>query len=173
MIQAMYQERRLMVNQNKRTVISLPSDREILITRLFDASRELVFRAHTDPALIPLWWGPASTTTIVDQMDVRPGGKYRFIHRPGDGSEYVFYGEFREIVPPERLVQTSGMEGTPDNVLETLTFEDLDGKTRLTVLDVCPTQEVRDAIIASGMEEGLDESYNRMEELLAKPGELA
>jgi uncharacterized protein YndB with AHSA1/START domain len=155
------------VNQNNRTVISLPSDREILITRVFEAPRELVFRAHTDPALIPLWWGPRSTTTIVDQMDVRPGGKYRFVHR-SDGNDYVFHGEFREIVPPERLVQTSEMEGAEGGVLETITFVEHDGKTTLTVLDTCPTQEVRDAILASGMEEGLDESYMRLAELLAE-----
>ena len=156
------------MSQNNRTIISLPSDREILITRVFDAPCELVFRAHTDPALIPLWWGPASTTTIVDKMDVRPGGEYRFVHRSADGSEYVFRGEFREIVPPERLIQTSEMEGAQGSVLETLTFEEQDGKTRLTVLDLCPTQEVRDAILASGMEEGLDESYDRLAALLVE-----
>jgi len=156
------------MNQNNRTVISLPSDREILITRVFDAPRELVFRAHTDPALIPLWWGPRSTTTIVDKMDVRPGGKYRFVHRTDDGSEYVFHGEFREIVPPERIVQTSELEGSPGIVLETLTFDERDGRTTLTVLDECPTQETRDAMIASGMEAGLNESYDRLAHLLAQ-----
>lgn len=158
-----------MVNQmNNRTAISLPSEREILITRVFDAPRELVFRAHTDPALIPLWWGPRSTTTIVDKMDVRPGGEYRFVHRTEDGSEYVFRGEFREIAPPERLVQTSEIEGTPGSVLETITFEEQDGKTTLTILDVCSTKEERDAVLASGMEGGLNESYDRLAELLAE-----
>lgn len=156
------------MNQNNRTVVTLPSDREILITRVFNAPRELVFRAHTDPALIPLWWGPRSTTTIVDKMDVRPGGEYRFIHRSSDGTEIVFRGEFREVVPPERVVQTSEMEGTPGSVLDTLTLEEHDGKTTLTVLELCPTKEVRDAIIASGMEEGLAESYDRLSELLAQ-----
>jgi uncharacterized protein YndB with AHSA1/START domain len=152
----------------------LPSDREILITRLFDAPRELVFRAHTDPALIPLWWGPRSTTTIVDQMDVRPGGQYRFIHRTDDGSQYVFSGEFREIVPPERLVQTSEFDGAPGHiVLETITFEEQDGKTILTVLDACANQEDRDAILASGMEEGLNETYDRLTELLAEQSAAA
>jgi len=155
------------MNQNNRTVISLPSDREILITRVFDAPRELVFRAHTDPALIPLWWGPGSTTTIVEKMDVRAGGKYCFVHRSEDG-EYVFHGEFREIVPPERLVQTSELEGMPGVVLETITFEEQDGKTMLTVLDLCATVEDRDAILASGMEEGLSETYNRLADLLAE-----
>jgi uncharacterized protein YndB with AHSA1/START domain len=160
-----------MVNQINRTVVSLPSDREILITRVFDAPRELVFRAHTDPALIPLWWGPRSTTTIVDKMDVRPGGEYRFVHRTEDGSEYIFSGEYREVAPPERLVQTSEFDGAPGHiVLETITFDEQDGKTTLTVLDVCSTQEERDAILASGMEEGLNESYDRLAELVAEPG---
>jgi uncharacterized protein YndB with AHSA1/START domain len=161
------------MNQNKRTVVSLPSDREILITRVFDAPRELVFRAHTDPALIPLWWGPRSTTTIVDKMDVRPGGKYRFVHRSQDGSEYVFRGEFREIAPHERLVQTSELEGAPGVVLETITLEEHNGKTTLTVLDVCSTKEDRDAVLASGMEGGLNESYDRLTELLAKQSAAA
>ncbi len=156
------------MSQNNRTVVSLPSDREILITRLFDAPRELVFRAHTDPALIPLWWGPASTTTIVDQMDVRPGGKYRFLHRSGE-NEYVFSGEFREVLPYERLVQTSEFDGAPGHVvLETLTLEEQDGRTILRVLESCATQEDRDAILASGMEEGLNESHDRLAALLAE-----
>jgi uncharacterized protein YndB with AHSA1/START domain len=155
------------MNQNNRTVIELPSDRELLITRVFDAPRELVFRAHTDPTLIPLWWGPRSTTTIVDKMDVRPGGEYRFIHRSDEGGEYIFYGEFREIAPPERLVQTSQMEGMPGVILETMTMEEKNGKTILTVLELCETKEARDAVLASGMEEGLSESYDRLDEFFA------
>jgi uncharacterized protein YndB with AHSA1/START domain len=154
------------MNQNNRTVVELPSDRELLITRVFDAPRELVFRAHTDPALIPLWWGPRSTTTIVDKMDVRPGGEYRFIHQ-SDGQEIIFYGEFREIVPPERIVQTSQMEGMPGYIVETLTLEEKNGKTTLTVLETCETKEARDAVIASGMEEGLSESYDRLDDFFA------
>src|SRR4029450_9847895 len=129
------------MNQNKRTVVSLPSDREILITRIFDAPRELVFRAHTDPALIPLGGGPRRRAARGEKMDVRPGGQYRFVHRSGDGSEYVFHGEFREIVPDERLAQTSELEGAPGGGLRTITFEEQAGKTTLTVLDVCSTKE--------------------------------
>jgi uncharacterized protein YndB with AHSA1/START domain len=154
------------MNQHSGTVIELPSDQEIRITRVFDAPRELVFRAHTDAALIPLWWGPRSTTTIVDKMDVRPGGEYRFIHR-SDGSEYIFYGEFREITPPERIVQTSQMEGMPGVIVETLTLEEKNGKTILTVIEWCATKEERDAVLASGMEEGLRESYDRLDEIFA------
>lgn len=156
------------MNQNNRTQITLPSDREMLITRYFDAPRELVFKAHTDPALIPLWWGPRSTTTIVDKMDVRPGGRYRFIHRNDDGSEYVFGGEFQEITPPERLVQTSELEGMPGSILETMTFAEQNGQTILTIVELCESQEQRDAVLASGMEEGLNESYDRLVELFAE-----
>ena len=156
------------MNQNNRTQITLPSDRELLITRVFAAPRELVFKAHTDPALIPLWWGPRNTTTIVDKMDVRPGGKYRFIHRNEDGSEYVFHGEFKEIVSPERIVQTSELEGMPGTILETLTLEEHNGKTIVTVVELCESQEQRDAVLASGMEEGLNESYDRLVELFAE-----
>ena len=85
------------MNQSNRAVMTLPSDREILVTRVFDAPRALVFRAHTDPALIPLWWGPRYLTTVVAQLDVRPGGAWRFVQRSPDGSEYGFRGEFREI----------------------------------------------------------------------------
>jgi uncharacterized protein YndB with AHSA1/START domain len=106
-------------------------------------------------------------------MDVRPGGQYRFVHRSGDGSEYVFHGEFREIVPYERLVQTSELEGAPGVVLETITLEEHAGKTTLTVLDVCSTKADRDAVLASGMEEGLNESYDRLTELLAEQSAAA
>jgi len=155
------------MNSNNRAVVTLPSENEILITRVFAAPRELVFRAHTDPLLIPRWWGPRNTTTIVDHMDVRPGGTYRFVHRTPDGFEVVFRGEFREIVPHERLVQTSEMEGNPGALLEIMTFTERDGLTTLAAREVCPSREVRDAVLASGMEEGLQESYVRLDELFA------
>ena len=85
--------------------LTLPSDREIVMTRLFDAPRELVFKAYTDPAMVPHWWGQRGATTTVDKMDVRPGGAWRFVQRGPDGSEFAFNGEYREIVPPERLVR--------------------------------------------------------------------
>ena len=159
---------------NHRTEIRLISDLEVLITRVFDAPRELVFRAHTDPSLIPLWWGPRNTTTIVETMDVRPGGAWRFIHRSDDGSEYGFRGEFREILPPERLVQTSEFEGAPGHiVLETITFEEQFGQTTVKVLDLCASIEDRDAMLASGMEEGLEETYDRLAELVAQQSAAA
>jgi len=157
------------MNQKNRAEISLPSDREILIKRVFNAPRALVFRAHIDPALIPLWWGPERTTTIVEKMDVRPGGEWHFTHRMPDGSGFWFRGEFREVVPPERLVQTSEFEGALGNiVIDTITFEEHDGKTTVTTLETCESQEVRDAIIASGMEGGLNESYERLDALITE-----
>jgi uncharacterized protein YndB with AHSA1/START domain len=156
------------MTQNSGTSVTLPSDTEIHITRVFNAPRALVYRAHTDPALIPRWWGPKETTTVVDQMDVRPGGKYRFIHTSPDGSEYIFHGEFRELVPPERLVQTSAIEGQPGELIETLTFEEHNGQTTLFIVEECGSKEARDAVLASGMEEGLHASYDRLQELLTQ-----
>lgn len=157
------------MNVNNRTSVRRLSDRELLTTRVFDAPRKLVFRAHTDPALVPLWWGPRSTTTIVDQMDVRPGGAWRFIHRNADGSEDGFRGEFREISPYERLVWTFEYEGWAGHVvLEAMTFAEQDGKTTLTVLSTYDTPEDCEAMIASGMEDGMRETYERLDDLLAQ-----
>lgn len=156
------------MNQKNRAEISLPSDREILVTRVFNAPRDLVFRAHTDPALVPLWWGQRSATTVVTELDVRPGGGWRFVQRAPDGSEYGFRGEFREIAPPERLVQTFEFEGMPGHVvLQDMTFTEQDGKTTLTTHEVYASAEDRDGMIASGMESGLHETYERLDELLA------
>lgn len=164
------------MTQNSRpaqpgTAISLPSDREIVITRTFNAPRELVFRAHTDPVLIPLWWGPRSTTTIVEQMDVRPGGAWRFVHRTDDGQEFRFYGEFREVVPPERLVQTSEFDGAPGHVvLETITFEEHEGRTTMMIVDLFESMQDRDAALQSGMESGMVESHDRLSDLVVRMG---
>src|SRR5438067_2291937 len=96
-----------------QTKVTLPSDREILITREFDAPRALVYKATTDPASIPHWWGPAMYATQVDYMDVRVGGGWRFVSRGADGTEFGFHGEYKEIVPPSRIVDTFEFEGTP------------------------------------------------------------
>ena len=150
------------------TTFALPSDREILVERLFDAPRELVFKAHTEPRLIPRWWGPGRLTTTVDKMDVRPGGLWRFVQRDASGNEYAFNGEYREILAPERVAYTFEFEGMPGHVLtETATFEEHDGKTKLTVTDVFDTAEDRDGMLQSGMEEGAAESQYRLAQLLA------
>ena len=152
---------------NYSLTVSTPSDREIVMTRAFDAPRDLVFKAYTDPNVIPQWWGQRDSTTIVDKMDVRPGGLWRFVQQAQDGSELGFRGEFREIVPPERLVYTFEFEGMPGHILvETITFEEQDGTTTLTSTSVFDSIEDRDGMLSSGMEEGVAESLDRLEEYL-------
>jgi uncharacterized protein YndB with AHSA1/START domain len=147
----------------------MPSDREVSMTRVFNAPRELVFAAYTDPRHVPNWWGLRRSTTIVDKMDVRPGGLWRYIQREPDGAEYGFNGEYREVVPPERLVYTFEFEGLPGHVVvDTVTFEEEEnGKTRVTALSLFANVEDRDGMVASGMEFGANESWDRLEELLA------
>jgi uncharacterized protein YndB with AHSA1/START domain len=150
------------------TKVALPSDREILITREFDAPRALVFKTMLDPNLIPRWWGPRRYTTVVDKMDVRPGGGYRFIHRGPDG-ETAFRGEYREIVPNEKIVQTFEWEPMAGHIsVDTATFEERDGRTLLTVRSVFSSREDRDGMVQSGMESGLRETHDRFAELLAE-----
>jgi len=149
--------------------VTLPSDREIVMTRVFDAPRSLVFEAHTRPEHLMRWWGPRGYTLEIDQMDLRPGGAYRFVHHAPDGAEYGFRGEYREIVPPERIVWTFEFEGAPGHVsLQTLTLEEIDGRTKLTSVAVYDSVEDRDAMLKSGMERGASESMDRLEELLAE-----
>jgi uncharacterized protein YndB with AHSA1/START domain len=157
-----------MVTKSKSAYqITLPSDRQIVMTRVFNAPRELVFKAHVDPALISQWWGLRSHTTIVDQLDARPGGKWRFVQRGADGREEGFRGEFREVVPPERFTWTFEWEGMPGHIgLETATFEEHAGQTTLTWTSNFNTVEERDGVLASGMEGGANESADRLEELL-------
>lgn len=151
------------------TTVTTPSEREIVSERVFDAPRDRVFAAYTDPELIPRWWGPRGTTTIVDQMDVRPGGAWRFVSRDSEGAETAFRGTYREVTPPERIVQTFEWEGMPGHVLvETATFDDLGGRTRVTAHALFHTSEERDGMLDSGMERGLTETHDRLAELLAQ-----
>ena len=156
--------------QVQGATITTPTDREIHVERVFEAPRDRVFAVFTDPDLIPEWWGPRDTTTVVDQMDVRPGGSWRFVIRNSDGSETGFRGTYREITPPERVVQTFEWEGMPGYVsVETATFEDLGDCTKVTTTSLFHTTEERDGMLESGMERGLNESYARLDELLARP----
>jgi uncharacterized protein YndB with AHSA1/START domain len=151
--------------------VTTPTDREIHIERVFDAPRDQVFSVYTDPELIPEWWGPRDATTVVDQMDVRNGGSWRFVMRSSDGSESGFRGTYREVTPPERIVQTFEWEGMPGHVsVETATFEDLGDSTKVTTVSLFHTPEERDGMLASGMEAGLNETYARLDELLARLG---
>lgn len=154
-----------------KTKLTTPTDREIVTERVFDSPRDQVYAAYTDPELIPEWWGPRGTTTIVDVMEVEAGGAWRFIVRNEDGSESGFRGTYREVSGPERIVQTFEWEGMPGHVIvETATFEDLGESTRVTTNSLFHTTEERDGMVASGMEGGLTESHDRLEELLAKQG---
>ena len=151
------------------TTFETLSEREIRMTRVFNAPRELVFQAHTDPQHVPHWWGQRHSTTIVDVMDVRPGGAWRFVQRDPEGNEYGFRGEYREIVPPERLVYTFEFEGMPGHiVVETVTFEEHDGKTTVSSTSLFMSVEDRDGMVESGMESGATESWDRLAELLAQ-----
>jgi uncharacterized protein YndB with AHSA1/START domain len=156
------------VHKTYATTFTTPSDREIGMSRVFDAPRELVWAAYTDPKHVANWWGQRSSTTIVDKMDVRPGGEWRYIQRAPDGTEYAFRGEYREIVPPEKLVSTFEFEGMPGQVVvDSATFEEQNGKTTVTVLSTFDSKEARDGMLQSGMEEGANESWDRLAELLA------
>jgi uncharacterized protein YndB with AHSA1/START domain len=153
----------------RRLVVTLPSDHEIQMSRVFDAPRRLVFDAHTSVEHMRHWWGPRGFTMVSGEMDFRPGGAWRFVLRKPDGREYAFRGEFREIVPPERIVWTFEFEGEPGQVaVETLTLVERDGKTTLTTRSVASSREARDAVLRSGMEQGAAETWDRLEEYLGR-----
>jgi uncharacterized protein YndB with AHSA1/START domain len=151
------------------TKVTLPSDLELLVTREFDAPREVVYRAMTDPKLIPQWWGPRGSKTTVDKMDVRPGGSWRFVERSADGSENGFRGEYRELIPGEKIVQTFEWEGMVGHISEeTATLTDLpNGRTLFTTRSRFTSKADRDGMVQSGMESGLRETYDRFDEVLA------
>jgi uncharacterized protein YndB with AHSA1/START domain len=150
-----------------RLAVTTPSEREIRTERVFDHPRDRVFATYTDPALIPQWWGPRGTTTEVDRMDVRPGGDWRFV-TTGDRGKTAFRGTYREITPPERIVQTFEWEGMPGHVaVETAEFEDLGDRTRIVTTSLFHTTEERDGMLQSGMEGGMSETYARLDALLA------
>jgi uncharacterized protein YndB with AHSA1/START domain len=155
--------------QAPTATVTTPADREIQIERVFGAPRDRVFALYTDPQLIPAWWGPRDTTAVVDEMDVRPGGSWRFVIRDSDGSETAFRGCYREVTSPDRIVQTFEWEGMPGHVsVETATFEDLGDRTKVTTTSLFHTTEERDGMLSSGMEQGLNETYARFDELLAR-----
>jgi uncharacterized protein YndB with AHSA1/START domain len=141
----------------------------VRITRDFDAPREKVFRAHVDPELVVQWLGPRRFEMRIDHYDCRTGGSYRYLH-VGEGAEHAFRGCFHEVRSPDLIVQTFTYEGFPDGVaLERLALEDLgDGRTRLVATSLVDSFEGRDAFLASGMEAGVQEMYQRLDELLAR-----
>jgi uncharacterized protein YndB with AHSA1/START domain len=145
-----------------------PTVPAIRITREFDAPPAAVFRAHVDPDLVVRWLGPRRLTMTVQRWDAQTGGGYRYTHAGEDGTEHHFFGSFHEVRGPERLVQTFTYEGFPDLVaLETLTLTELPGgRTRLDIFSIGESFETRDAMLRSGMEEGVVEGYERLDEVL-------
>jgi uncharacterized protein YndB with AHSA1/START domain len=160
------------VTSSKKATITLPSDDQILITREFDAPKHLVYKAYTTPELVERWWSGKRGNVTSAEIDLRVGGTWRFVMVANEGFEVAFHGEYKEIVPNERLVSTEVYEGIPvpegeeeQGTLNTLTLEEVDGRTMLSVLVDCPSREIRDAIIDSGMEGGMQESYDALEEV--------
>jgi len=146
------------------TTLTTPSDREIVITRVFNAPPRLVFEAWTRPEHVRHWYGTKDLTLVTCQIDLRPGGAYRYELRDASGQEYAFSGVYREVVPYSRLIYTDSFEGMPGHeALVTLTLEEDDGKTRLVSRSLYQTVQVRDAHIRSGMEQGMRETFSRLD----------
>jgi uncharacterized protein YndB with AHSA1/START domain len=151
--------------------VTLPTDEQILITREFDAPRNLVYQAYTTPDLVKRWWSGKRGQVTSAEIDLRVGGRWRYVMVANEGFEVAFHGEYREIVPDERIVTTEVYEGVPEDqapdedVVNTITFTEADGRTTLTVLSRCPSKDVRDMIIESGMEAGMQEAMDQLEEV--------
>jgi uncharacterized protein YndB with AHSA1/START domain len=152
--------------------VTLPADDQILITREFDAPAHLVYKAWTTPELVKRWWHAKRGEATVAEIDLRVGGEWRYVMVTDDGTEVGFHGEYREIVPNERIVSTETYEGLPEGVSEedgttvnTATFTEVDGRTRLTLLVQAASKESRDAIIDSGMEAGLQDALDLLEQV--------
>lgn len=150
-------------------VVTLPTDTQILITREFAAPRHLVYKAITTPEHVKRWWNAKRGEVTIAEIDLRVGGKWRYVMVLPEGFEVGFHGEYREIVPNERIVSTEAYEGVPspdDNAtLNTVTLTENDGGTNMTVLVECHTREIRDTIIESGMEGGMQDAYDLLEEI--------
>jgi uncharacterized protein YndB with AHSA1/START domain len=152
--------------------LTLPTDEQILITREFDAPKDLVYKAWTTPELVKRWWNAKRGEVTLCEIDLRVGGKWRYVMIADNGTEVGFHGEFREIVPGERIVSTEVYEGLPEGVSEeegrtvnTVTFTEENGRTTLTILVQASNKVSRDAIIDSGMEAGLQDALDLLEEV--------
>ena len=149
--------------------VTLPADDQILITREFDAPPDLVYKAWTTPDLVMRWWAGHHGEMLAVDIDLRVGGGWRYVMRTSDGGEIAFHGEYRELVPGERIVTTEVFEGVPEpdeHVLNVVTFAPSDvGGTALELLVLAQTKEIRDVIVGSGMEAGMQEQMDRLDEL--------
>jgi uncharacterized protein YndB with AHSA1/START domain len=155
-----------MAAATRSAVVTLPASHQIMITRQFDAPRHLVYRAWTTPELIRRWWGGDRGEVTSAEVDLRPGGTWRYVMTANGGFEVAFHGEYREIVPDERIVSTEVFEGAPDAAaVSTATFAEQAGQTTLTILVEHTSQEHRDLHLNSGMEEGMNESLDHLEEV--------
>jgi uncharacterized protein YndB with AHSA1/START domain len=154
------------VTSSGTAVVTLPADDQILITREFDAPRHLVYKAWTTPELVKRWWSAGLGEVTVADIDLRVGGTWRFVMVADGGVEVAFHGEYREIVPNERIVSTEVYEGMPDaEAVDTLTLAEADGRTTLTILVQHASKENRDAHIESGMETGLQKALDLLEQV--------
>ena len=157
------------VTSGRRTKVTTPSDTEILMVREFDAPKSLVYKAYTTPELVSRWWPGRRGEMQSCEIDLRVGGKWRYVMRASEGFEVAFHGEFSEIVENERLVNTEVFEGAPPGsapALSIATFEQSEGRTTLSMLMQVENREVRDMIIATGMEGGVQEGMDILEELV-------
>jgi uncharacterized protein YndB with AHSA1/START domain len=156
---------------NRTKVTATPGGREVIIEREFEASREKVWKAWSEPELLKQWLGPRKYEMVVDKYDFKPGGSYRYIHKGEDG-EFAFHGVFHGIYAPQKAIQTFEFEGLPEPghvSLDTLILEDLgNGRTKLVTISIFQTPEDRDGMISSGMEKGVTEGYERLDELLPR-----
>ena len=152
------------------TTITMPSDTEVVMERLVSAPRALVWETYTDPKHPPNWMGwPEGWSMPVCEIDLRPGGTWHFVWRKSDGEEMAMTGEYREVEAPQRLVQTESWGDDWPETLNTVVFtEEPDGTTRITTTIVYPSKEARDAAMATGMQEGADQSFDRLEQYLAR-----
>jgi uncharacterized protein YndB with AHSA1/START domain len=159
------------VTSSGAATVTLPTEEQILIRREFDASRDLVFKAYTTPELVKRWWNAKRGEVTIAEIDLRPGGRWRYVMIADGGGEVGFHGEYREVVPNEKIVSTEIFEGIPDGVypdnatLNTATFTEVDGRTTLELLVEAPSKEIRDAIIESGMEAGLQDALDLLEDV--------
>ena len=158
---------------DKKAKLTLPAEDQILVTREFDAPKHLVYKAWTTPELVARWWTARRGTAREMEIDLRVGGRWRYVMDADNGMEVAFHGEYREIVPEERIVSTEVFEGAPlppeeleaNATVNTAAFTEQDGRTTLTILIQCPSHEVREAVIGSGMEDGLQDALELLEEV--------
>ncbi len=159
-----------MIWMNETKVTAEKGKQEIWIEREFDAPREMVFKAVTDPKYIVKWWGPKEYSTTVDKADIRSGGEWRFVHH-ANGQDFGFHGVYHEVLPPERVIDTFEWEGLPEKghvILETARYEALpNNRTKLTIQQVFQSVADRDGMVASGQKKGMEESYQRLDEVLS------